>query len=197
MLFALVLAPPGTLLRFFLGRALNPLSSRLPISGTLLANLLATALLSTTTLLTHLGPRRNVGQCQALRAVGDGFCGSLSTVSTFVAELEALSARGRVGDHERRRPKRADEEAEHKPPPGGDTNGLGSTPPPLCAPSPTYTHPPPPPLPPPPTPPPAQTDFTAREAPLLYLLASIAFGQALTVLIRGVGGWVSPDGSGG
>jgi fluoride ion exporter CrcB/FEX len=95
ILFALVLAPPGTYLRYLLSRYLNPLSKSFPVLGTLAANLLATTVLSVCFLLQRLegfgGSATTLVQCQTMQAFEDGFCGCLSTVSTFVSELDSLS----------------------------------------------------------------------------------------------------------
>lgn len=102
VLFALVLAPPGTVLRWWLAR-LNKRSRRMPTIGTLAANLLATLVLAVGYLLQRVDPvgqGLSVVQCQALQGIEDGFCGSLSTVSTFVTELDALASRSQA-EHER------------------------------------------------------------------------------------------------
>lgn len=97
ILFALVLAPPGTVLRWWIAR-LNSLSPQIPTGGTFTANMLATLLLAVSYLLQRivpLGTNLTGTQCKALQAVEDGFCGSLSTVSTFAVELDALFERRR------------------------------------------------------------------------------------------------------
>lgn len=95
--FSLVLAPPGTMLRWYLSR-LNTTSfsqrTSLPV-GTLAANLLATAVISGAFTASRAGstPRSFAGAltgCQALQALQDGFCGCLSTVSTLAVELRSI-----------------------------------------------------------------------------------------------------------
>ena len=73
------------------------------MAGTLLANASATALVSLAFLLQRvqpLGSGLSLVRCQALQGIEDGFCGSLSTVSTFVVELEALVCEGDRGKSE-------------------------------------------------------------------------------------------------
>ncbi|KAF2838049.1 hypothetical protein M501DRAFT_1011710 [Patellaria atrata CBS 101060] len=93
-LFASVLAPPGCLLRFYLALHLNALTPSFPL-GTFAANVFGTAVLGMSWDLQHsslagsaVGGGR--GGCQVLQGVMEGFCGALTTVSTFVAELGAL-----------------------------------------------------------------------------------------------------------
>lgn len=89
--FAILLGPPGTLIRYELSRALNPRIPSFPL-GTLTANSLAVLIYALSSLL-----QRRVGTgvlgCAALQGVQDGFCGALSTVSTLVVELRGLGMR--------------------------------------------------------------------------------------------------------
>ncbi|PHH63521.1 hypothetical protein CDD81_5802 [Ophiocordyceps australis] len=89
--FALVFAPPGCLLRFYLSLLLNAKAKAFPL-GTFTANILGTALLAMAWDLAH-GQVGGVGGCQVLQGIQDGFCGCLTTVSTWVAELNGLQRR--------------------------------------------------------------------------------------------------------
>ncbi|KAG7406911.1 Fluoride export protein 1 [Fusarium oxysporum f. sp. rapae] len=95
-LFAVVFAPLGSLLRFYISLKLNSLRPAFPL-GTFTVNVVGTGLLGMAWDLqrAHLGPGRSVigGSeigCQLLQGVVDGFCGCLTTVSTWVAELSGL-----------------------------------------------------------------------------------------------------------
>ncbi|KAI9831302.1 MAG: hypothetical protein M1819_005076 [Sarea resinae] len=97
--FALVFAPLGTLTRFYLSLALNGRIAAFPL-GTFVVNAAGTALLGMAYDLQHapLPPSSSsVGGgrlgCQVLQGIMDGFCGCLTTVSTWVAELHALRRR--------------------------------------------------------------------------------------------------------
>ena len=98
VLFALVLAPPGCLARFYLARHLNALVPSFPL-GTFGANMLGTAVEGMSFDLQHVGiglmGRVGGGQagCQVLQGVIDGFCGCLTTISTWVAEIQGLRRR--------------------------------------------------------------------------------------------------------
>ncbi|GAA5976452.1 hypothetical protein JCM11641_006017 [Rhodosporidiobolus odoratus] len=85
--FAIVLGPPGTLLRYYLSKKLNPIHPSLPY-GTLLMNSLSVLIFAVMELLAR-HPRGQLG-CAALKGVQDGFCGSLSTISTMAVELRGL-----------------------------------------------------------------------------------------------------------
>jgi CrcB protein len=95
--FALLLGPPGTMLRYALSKLNAKLrwQGRFPI-GTFIANMLATAVLAGV----YAGQRSpgkggrtsslTVTGCNALYALQQGFCGCLSTVSTFVVEVKSI-----------------------------------------------------------------------------------------------------------
>ncbi|CAI5760366.1 unnamed protein product [Candida verbasci] len=93
--FSMFFAPFAALLRFYLSKYLNNKIANFPF-GTFTANILGTLLLSIFTLLDR-GYSSNGGRiinttisCQVLSGLDDGFCGALTTVSTFVAELFGL-----------------------------------------------------------------------------------------------------------
>ncbi|KAF2768973.1 hypothetical protein EJ03DRAFT_273142, partial [Teratosphaeria nubilosa] len=95
VLFALVLAPLGCLLRFYASLKLNPLVSTFPL-GTFAVNMFGTAIEGMCYDIQHVGVgafgRVGGGRvgCQVLQGVMDGFCGCLTTVSTWVAEINSL-----------------------------------------------------------------------------------------------------------
>lgn len=89
--FALVFAPLGCLARFYLAIYLNGKMASFPL-GTFAANVLGTAVLGMAWDVAHI-PSGGVIGCQVLQGVEDGFCGCLTTVSTWVAELNSLRRR--------------------------------------------------------------------------------------------------------
>ncbi|KAL9086504.1 MAG: hypothetical protein Q9165_007120 [Trypethelium subeluteriae] len=96
VIFALVFAPVGCLLRFYASLRLNGLVASFPL-GTFAVNMLGTAVLGMAYDLQHVsldwGPRGVGGgvlSCQILQGTMDGFCGCLTTVSTWVGELNGL-----------------------------------------------------------------------------------------------------------
>lgn len=93
-IFAIVFAPLGCLLRFYLSLLLNAKVPSFPL-GTFAANILGTGILGMCYDLQHVGyiGASVLVSCQVLQGVMDGFCGSLTTVSTWVAELNGLSKR--------------------------------------------------------------------------------------------------------
>lgn len=90
-LFALVFAPLGCLLRFYASLHLNGKLKSFPL-GTFAVNILGTALEGMFYDLQHVPLGGRVG-CQVLQGAMDGFCGCLTTVSTWVSELKALRLR--------------------------------------------------------------------------------------------------------
>ena len=100
VIFALVLAPLGCLLRFYASLHLNARIPSFPL-GTFVVNIFGTALLGMFYDLQHAplgGASRGmigggVVGCQVLQGGMDGFCGCLTTVSTWVAELNGLRRR--------------------------------------------------------------------------------------------------------
>lgn len=87
-IFALVFAPLGCLFRFYASLYLNGKIPSFPL-GTFAVNAFGTAILGMSWDLQHL-PLGGVVGCQVLQGVEDGFCGCLTTVSTWVSELAAL-----------------------------------------------------------------------------------------------------------
>ncbi|KAE8144464.1 CrcB-like protein-domain-containing protein [Aspergillus avenaceus] len=101
--FAVVFAPIGCLFRYYVSMVLN---SRLPTFplGTFAANIVGTIILAMCFDLQHvdgIGASSSTAaasssvltSCQVLAGVMDGFCGSATTISTWVAELNGLSRR--------------------------------------------------------------------------------------------------------
>ncbi|KAL2075609.1 hypothetical protein VTL71DRAFT_552 [Oculimacula yallundae] len=86
--FALVFAPLGCLGRFYASQYLNGRISSFPL-GTFTVNILGTAILGMSYDLQHV-PLGGVVGCQVLQGIEDGFCGCLTTVSTWVSELSSL-----------------------------------------------------------------------------------------------------------
>lgn len=91
-LFALAFAPVGCLTRFYISLKLNRRIPSFPL-GTFTANIGGTMILGMAFSLQHasigssgLGGQSLIG-CQALQGIIDGFCGSMTTVSTWVLEL--------------------------------------------------------------------------------------------------------------
>lgn len=105
--FAIVLSPPGAILRWYLSR-LNSVSrsKRFPHwpLGTLAANLSATVVIAAVFVAQNVGRVSGRGGggaysikgCHALYGVQQGFCGCLSTISTFAVELKNLKPKRRA-----------------------------------------------------------------------------------------------------
>lgn len=101
VIFPLLLAPPGTIVRFALSK-LNTLPAfvnKFPI-GTFIANEAATLVDAAVFALQHIPATfsstegDNAIRCGALYAIQQGFCGCLSTVSTFVIESRTIKGNG-------------------------------------------------------------------------------------------------------
>lgn len=95
VLFPIVFAPTGCLLRFYASLKLNGLVPSFPL-GTFAANTFGSAIEGMCYDIQHVGVGVNgavggglVG-CQVLQGVQDGFCGCLTTVSTWVGEINGL-----------------------------------------------------------------------------------------------------------
>lgn len=86
--FSIAFAPLGCLARFYASLYLNGRIASFPL-GTFAVNVLGTAILAMSWDIAHV-PLGGVLGCQILQGIEDGFCGCLTTVSTWVAELAAL-----------------------------------------------------------------------------------------------------------
>ncbi|KAG2056363.1 hypothetical protein BDR06DRAFT_952845 [Suillus hirtellus] len=86
---ALLFSFPGTLTRYLLSINLNPRLKTIPL-GTFMANSLGTALLGFFHVLQGLPSPVSQNACSLLQGLGDGYCGCLTTISTFAAEIGAL-----------------------------------------------------------------------------------------------------------
>ena len=98
VLFSLVFAPVGCLARFFISLKLNGRIASFPL-GTFVVNVGGTMVLGMAYSLQYasisassLGGGSFIG-CQVLQGIMDGFCGCLTTVSTWVLELSDLRRR--------------------------------------------------------------------------------------------------------
>ncbi|KAF2873651.1 CrcB-like protein [Massariosphaeria phaeospora] len=94
VLFACVFAPVGCLLRFYASLYLNHFVASFPL-GTFAVNIFGTAVLGMAFDLQHVSiGTSGVGGgrvgCQVLQGVMDGFCGSLTTISTWILEIHGL-----------------------------------------------------------------------------------------------------------
>jgi fluoride exporter len=95
VLFSLVFAPAGCLLRYYASSGLNALVVTFPL-GTFAVNMFGVAVEGMAYDVQHVGvgimglPGGGRIGCQVLQGVMDGFCGSLTTVSTWVAEMKSL-----------------------------------------------------------------------------------------------------------
>ena len=94
VLFALVFAPIGCLLRFHASLRLNGKLVSFPL-GTFVVNIVGTIILGMSwdlqraPLASGLIGGGKIG-CQVLQGIEDGFCGCLTTVSTWILELKGL-----------------------------------------------------------------------------------------------------------
>lgn len=89
--FALVFAPPGCLLRFYTSKHLNALNPTFPL-GTFAVNIFGSMVLGMAWNLQHapsVGASSHTS-CSIMQGIMEGFCGCLTTVSTWVLELQGL-----------------------------------------------------------------------------------------------------------
>ncbi|KAI1114643.1 CrcB-like protein-domain-containing protein [Nemania sp. NC0429] len=89
--FAIAFAPLGCLARFYASTHLNGRHAAFPL-GTYTVNVAGTAVLGLAWDLAHV-PEGGVIGCQVLQGIEDGFCGCLTTVSTWIVELCVLRRR--------------------------------------------------------------------------------------------------------
>lgn len=93
VVFALVFAPMGCLLRFYISLKLNAVIASFPL-GTFVVNVVGTTVEGMCYDLQHVSIGTLAGGgvvgCQVLQGIQDGYCGALTTVSTWVAELDGL-----------------------------------------------------------------------------------------------------------
>ena len=89
---ALLFSYPGTLTRYFLAVTLTPRVKLLPL-GTFVANVVGTGLLGTFHILQRTPKLPSPNACAILQGLMDGYCGCLTTVSTFAVEIGALKTR--------------------------------------------------------------------------------------------------------
>ncbi|KAF7560101.1 hypothetical protein G7046_g4052 [Stylonectria norvegica] len=98
VLFALVFAPVGCLLRFYISSRLNNRLVGFPM-GTFVVNMLGTIVMALAWDLQRAPSKPNGSlvsdklSCQVLNGIIDGFCGCLTTVSTWILELSTLRRR--------------------------------------------------------------------------------------------------------
>lgn len=94
--FALLLGPPGAILRFELARlnSRGKFRDRFPM-GTFIANMLGTGVLAASYAVQRTSYRTGLSDtgCNAMIGIEQGFCGCLTTVSTFVVEVKAIDRR--------------------------------------------------------------------------------------------------------
>jgi fluoride ion exporter CrcB/FEX len=103
--FALVFSPPGAILRWYLSSFNSAKGSkRFPYwpLGTFSANILAVLIICALFVGQHYGPTgtrlaaSTTVSCQVLYGLQEGFCGCLSTISTFAVELRNLKPKRRA-----------------------------------------------------------------------------------------------------
>ncbi|RKF61066.1 Fluoride export protein 1 [Erysiphe neolycopersici] len=91
LLFSLAFAPLGCLCRFYTSQLLNNIFDTFPL-GTFASNMFGTIVLGISYDLQRI-PVGGAVACQVLRGIQDGFCGCLTTVSSWIAELFSLKVK--------------------------------------------------------------------------------------------------------
>lgn len=86
--YALCFTPLGCLLRYYVSKHLNPRNASFPL-GTFAVNIFGTIILGMCFDLQH-SRTGDIMTCRVLQGVMDGFCGSTTTVSSWVAEVNGL-----------------------------------------------------------------------------------------------------------
>ncbi|KAK6903580.1 hypothetical protein L486_03149 [Kwoniella mangroviensis CBS 10435] len=92
--FPLLVSPPGTIIRFYFSRfnTRPKFIDRFPL-GTFIVNFSASIIISICFALQRLPLSQTQGiKCNALNSIQQGFCGCLSTVSTFVVEARTIKS---------------------------------------------------------------------------------------------------------
>ena len=86
---SLLFSFPGTLSRYLLALSMNTVMKKIPL-GTMTANVLGTGLLGVLHVLQNKHPHVSPHACSTLQGLIDGYCGALTTVSTFAVELNVM-----------------------------------------------------------------------------------------------------------
>ncbi|KAF8591604.1 hypothetical protein K439DRAFT_1326892 [Ramaria rubella] len=89
---AIMFSFPGTLIRYILSTRLNHTLKAFPV-GTLIANETATAILAACHIIQRAHSPPAPVSCSILQGYIDGFCGCLSTISSFTAEIRTLGSK--------------------------------------------------------------------------------------------------------
>jgi len=92
---ALMFSFPGALTRYLLSIYINPMLKLLPL-GTLLANIVGTGLLGMFHILQGVRTPFGSHACSLLQGLSDGYCGTLTTVSTFAVEVKGMKGSRRA-----------------------------------------------------------------------------------------------------
>lgn len=89
----MLFSAPGTLTRYFISLSLNGRINTMPL-GTLTANSFGTALVGVFHTLQNMNRMTLSNEaCALVQGLIDGYCGCLTTISTFAVEIDALDGR--------------------------------------------------------------------------------------------------------